>query len=156
MYMLQLFLCGDFNCTENVLDRNHQEPHAASWACLIKLVETYELCDIWRLFYKRQRQYTWVHTKDSRLSLARLDWFYCFKHPANVLNGCSIVPVGISDHSLVQCSVFIKDVKCSSAYWHFNVALLSHNAFTNAFKFFFGTTTEKQRLSTVQCNSGGM
>lgn len=105
------FLGGDFNCTENaVLGRNHQEPNAASRACLIKLVETNE-----RVMKKRKRQNTWVHTKDNSLSLARLDRFYCFENQANVFKGGSIVPVGISDHSLVQCSVCIKDVKCSSA-----------------------------------------
>lgn len=43
------YLClgGDFNCTEAAsLNRNHQEPHAASRSRLKKLIETYELCDI--------------------------------------------------------------------------------------------------------------
>ncbi len=48
-----------------MLDRNHQEPHAASKSCLIKLIETFELCDVWRHFYKSQRQYTWVHSRDN-------------------------------------------------------------------------------------------
>ena len=39
-----LFVGGDFNSAENpVLDRNHQEPHAASRRCLVRLVETFEL-----------------------------------------------------------------------------------------------------------------
>lgn len=88
-------------------------------------------------FYKTQRQYTWTHVKDNSLSLARLDRFYCFKHQNNVLKGCSIHPVGISDHSLVQVSIFIKDVKCKSAYWHFNVTLLSDSVFKDTFKFFW-------------------
>jgi len=33
-----LFLCGDFNCTENdKLDRNHLEPHIASQKALTQL-----------------------------------------------------------------------------------------------------------------------
>ncbi len=43
-----LFLGGGSNLTNAVLDRNHQEPHAASRSCLKKLVEMYDLCDIWR------------------------------------------------------------------------------------------------------------
>ncbi|KAJ4939590.1 hypothetical protein JOQ06_029034, partial [Pogonophryne albipinna] len=55
-----LFLGGDFNCTENpVLDRNHQEPHAASKSAFIRLTESFELCDVWRHFHPGQRQYTW-------------------------------------------------------------------------------------------------
>lgn len=44
-------------------------------------------------------------------------------------------PVGISDHSFVQCSIFIKDVKCNSAFWHFNVALLDDIFFRDTFNF---------------------
>ncbi|KAJ4947763.1 hypothetical protein JOQ06_009796 [Pogonophryne albipinna] len=79
-----LFLGGDFNCTENpVLDRNHQEPHAASKSALIRLTETFELCDVWRHFHPGQRQYTWVHSRDNLLSLARLDRVYVFNHHIN-------------------------------------------------------------------------
>lgn len=132
-----LFLGGDFNCTVNDrLDRNHQEPHPASRRRLSSLVETYELCDVWRRLHQKQKQYTWVHTRDNFLSLARLDRFYCFKHHFSVFSNCCISPVGFSDHSLVHCSVFIKCVKPQSAYWHFNTALLSDKAFLGAFKYF--------------------
>ncbi len=133
-----LFVGRDFNCTEKrVLDRNHREPHAASRTGLMKPVETFELCDVWRHFYKSQWQYTWVHSRDNSLSLARLDRVYCFEHHINVFKGCSISPVGFSDHSLVQCSIFIKDVKCKSAYWHFNIPLLSDNDFKSVFRSFW-------------------
>ena len=62
---------------------------------------------------------------------------YCFEHHINVFKSCAISPVGISDHSLVQCSIYIKDVKCKSAYWHFNVSLLSDSVFRNVFKSFW-------------------
>lgn len=129
-------------CTYAALDRNHQEPHGASKSCLFKLIEANELCDVWRHFHPTHQQYTWVHTKDNFLSMARLDRFYCLEHQTNVLKSCSIHPVGISDHSLVQVCVFIKDVKCSSAYWHFNVALLSENVFKNAFSLFWKNYTK--------------
>lgn len=120
-----LFLGGDFNCTADaVLDRNHPEPHPASSARLRRLVETHDLKDVWRGFNRKNRQYTWSHCKDNTLSLARLDRFYCFRHHFSVFKNCRITPVGVSDHSLVQCTFFIQNVKTSSAYWHFNTSLL--------------------------------
>lgn len=147
-----MFLGGDFNCTVNAtLDRNHPEPHGASKTCLVKIIETNDLCDVWRLFYKTHRQYTWSHVKENCLSLARLDQFYCFKHQSNVLKGCSIHPVGISDHSLVQVSICIKDVKCKSAYWHFNVSLLSDKEFNDIFKYFWSDYTKtKSEYNSLQ------
>ena len=145
-----LFLGGDFNCTENpVLDRNHQEPHAASKSALMRLTETFELCDVWRHFHPGQRQYTWVHSRDNMLSLARLDHVYVFSHHINVSRSCSISPVGISDHSLVQVSLFINHVKCNSAYWHFNASLLADNHLKNVLTFFW----ENYRLSKSEYNS---
>lgn len=99
-----LVVGGSYNCTDNpYLDRNHQEPHAASKRSLIKLIEHFELCDIWRF-----------------LSLGRLDRVYCFAHHINVFNSCTISPVGFSDHSLVQVSIHIKDLQFKIAYWEFN------------------------------------
>lgn len=71
-----LFIDGDWNCTENRLDRNHVEPHSASHTCLIQLLETHELCDVWRGLHCNQSEYTWTHCKDNGLSMARLDRFY--------------------------------------------------------------------------------
>lgn len=119
-----LVVGGSYNCTDNpYLDRNHQEPHAASKRSLIKLIEHFELCDIWRFFHKNHWQYTWVHSRDFFifiLSLGRLDRVYCFAHHINVFNSCTISPVGFSDHSLVQVSIHIKDLRFKIAYWEFN------------------------------------
>lgn len=71
-----LFLGGDFNCAELDMDRNHVEPHMASRKHLIHLIEKFDLCDVWRALNGNERQYTWAHTRDNCLSLARLDRFY--------------------------------------------------------------------------------
>lgn len=146
------FLGGDFNCTVNAsLDRNHQEPHGPSKRVLTSLIEMHDLSDVWRVFHPTQRQYTWTHVKDNVLSMARLDRFYCFKHQINILKSCSIHPVGISDHFLVQVSIFIKDVKCKSAYWHFNVTLLSDKVFKEAFNFFWNNYSKtKSEYTSLQ------
>ncbi len=114
--MIFSFLGGNFNCTEKArLDRNHMEPHPASSARLKHFIET-ELKDVWRGFSRNDRQYTWSHSKDNLLSLTRLDRFYCFKHHFGIFKMCGIIPVGLSDHCLVQCSFYIQNVKLHSAY----------------------------------------
>jgi len=55
-----LFVGGDWNCTESRRDRNHVEPHPASRARQIQLVETHELHDVWRGLHENQSQYTWT------------------------------------------------------------------------------------------------
>lgn len=133
-----VFLGGDFNCTENdMLDRNHVEPHAASSRVLRELIETHSLCDLWREFNGDVKQYTWFHTRENFLSMARLDRFYCFKHHVNVVKKCEIVPVGFTDHFLVSCQVFIANVKVKSKYWYFNTSLLSDLNFKEVFCFFW-------------------
>jgi len=74
-------------------------------------------------------QYTWVHSCNNRLSLARLDRFYGFGHQLNIFRDCSIIPVSFSDHSLVQCFVTLGSVKPKSAMWHFNNSLLNDMEF---------------------------
>lgn len=132
-----LFIGGDFNCTVNdKLDRNHIEPHIASQKSLVQLIETHDLCDIWRNMNQDVRQYTWTHSTEHSISLARLDRIYSVQYQRNLFKFCKIIPVGFSDHSLVLCSVLIKCVKFKSAYWIFNTSLLNAKKFIDDFSFF--------------------
>ena len=103
-----LFMGGDFNCTENeILDPNYAEPHPVSQHALRQLVSSCDLVDVWRRMHTGCRQYTWSHVRENRISLARLDRFYVFKHRIGVVKMCKILPVGFTDHSMVLCNVFI-------------------------------------------------
>lgn len=132
-----LFVGGDFNCTECDRDRNHVEPHMASRKRLVHLIEKYDLCDVWRVLNGNERQYTWAHTHDNNLSLARLDRLYGFKHQLNMFNKCYITPVSFSDHHLVSCKFFLNTFRFKSAYWHFNTSLLNDKFFIESFEFFW-------------------
>ncbi len=146
---------GILNCTESLLDRNHVEPHMPSQKRLIQLLKTHEIVDVWRNFHGIQRQYTWAHAYDNLISLARLDRFYCFKHQLNLFRSVSICPVGLSDHSLLQCAVSRSFIKPKSAYWHFNSNLLCDKHFKDILKS-FGFLSELQNLLFNVCSSGGM
>ena len=131
-----VYASGDYNCTENdLLDRNHIEPHSESKRAMKCLIETHGLTDVWRGFNNGHRQYTWTQNRGDFLSMARLDRIYCFKQHFSTFKGCNIIPVGFSDHAMVYCDVFIANVKHKSAYWHFNTALLLDKHFRESFIF---------------------
>jgi len=132
-----LFLGGDFNCTEDNIDRNHVEPHMPSRESFKKMINVNDLCDIWRHFHDGQKQYTWAHACDNVLSLARLDRFYGFKHQLGMFRSCSISPVSFSDHHMVLGFFFLNQIKPHSAYWHFNTNLLCSKDFEDVFKVFW-------------------
>lgn len=114
-----LILGGDFNCTESSMDRNHVEPHIQSRKRLFQLIKSNSIIDVWRNFHGTQRQYTWAHTHDNQISLARLDRFYIFKHQLSMFRECMITPVCFSDHSLIKCVMtnnYIKGKKCILAF----------------------------------------
>ena len=114
-----LFLGGD-NCTENdLLDRNHVEPHRESQSALKQVLNEHDLTDVWRRTHGDGRQHTWAHSTGILISLARLDRFYCFKHHLSIFKKCGITPVGFTDHSVAFCNVFIANLKHKSAYWHY-------------------------------------
>ena len=146
-----LFVGGDFNCTERIIDRNHTEPHMLSRKNLIQVIKTHELSDVWRNFHGEQRQYTWAHAYDNTFSLARLDRFYSFKHHLNIFRNCLITPVSFSDHSLVQCVVTLRHLKPRSAYWHFNTNLTQDKYFKDVFKLFWDDfRTQKSSFKSLQ------
>ncbi|XDV33218.1 hypothetical protein PO909_003724 [Leuciscus waleckii] len=123
----------------------------ASRKRLIQFLETHDLVDIWRNFHKTQRQYTWVHSYNNRLSFARLDRFYGLSHQLNLFRDCSIIPVSFSDHSLVQCFLTLGSIKPKSAMWHYNNSLLADMEFRDIFKFFWNDfRTTKSDFQSLQ------
>lgn len=140
-----LFLGGDFNCTQNdKLDRNHLEPHTASQRAVVQMIETYDLCDLWRSMHQSARQYTWAHSRGNSLSLARLDRMYVFNHQASSSKSCRICPVSFSDHCAVICCISVASFKSKSAYWHFNTCLLEDRHFVDVFTYFWENFKEQK------------
>ena len=93
------------------LDRNHTEPHPGPQHALRQLGHSQGLVD------------AWSRLVEDGVSMKTLDRFYCFKQHFNAFKSCSIIPAGFTDHALVLCCVFIRNVVPKSAYWHFNSVL---------------------------------
>jgi len=144
---------GDFNCTENGIDRNHVEPHMQSRKTLIHLRKSHSIIDIWRNFHVGQRQYTWIHAFNNQL-MARFDRFYGFKHQLSMFRECSIVPVSFSDHSLVKLwqknmlNLKVHIGILTIIYW---VILVLETFLKN-----FGKTPKLRNRLSCHCSSGGI
>ncbi len=57
-----LILGGDFNCTEQLLERNHVELHMPSHKRLIQIMSSNEIADIWRNFHHSQAAIIYLGT----------------------------------------------------------------------------------------------
>ncbi|KAA8578255.1 hypothetical protein FQN60_007073, partial [Etheostoma spectabile] len=65
------------------------KPHAASKRAMQQLVVTHSLADVWRGGHARQKQYTWVHSRDNRLTMARYPSWTCKSSAGSTGNrGC--------------------------------------------------------------------
>lgn len=87
------------------------KPHLASRKRLTHIIKKYELCDVWRSLNMNEKQYTWVHSRDNVMSLARLDRFYCFKFHLSIFSNGYITPVAFTDHSMVHCTFIVSTVQ---------------------------------------------
>lgn len=127
------------------MDRNHAEPHPGSQQALKQLMSSHGLVDVWRRMHTGSRQFTWSHFTDGKISMARLDRIYCFKHHFSIFKDCRILPVGFTDHSLVLCRVFIRNMLPRSAYWHFNSVLTFDQSFREALCYLWNDVRQKKR-----------
>ncbi|XDV49743.1 hypothetical protein PO909_018933 [Leuciscus waleckii] len=129
---------GDWNCTTDfTIDRNGEEPHSQSSMMLTKVLNEFELIDVWRMINKRVRQYTWLKVNDNRVSGARLDRFYLGKVWNNRVMNTSILPNGFSDHHMVIFDFNLKNMSKPIYYWHFNAKLLQDIHFCDSFVLFW-------------------
>ena len=79
-----LFLGGDFKMYRECGTRPQSCRAAYSFSTgLRQLVYFHGLVDVWRT-HADCRQYTWSRLRESRISSARLDCIYCFKHHFNI------------------------------------------------------------------------
>ena len=128
-----LFIGGDFNCIDNVLDRlNCSIVPSADKTSLVTLLSDFSLVDVWRKQNPRRVSFTWFN--HNRTQASRIDRFFIDKSfLPNV--SCEILPCVLSDHDSVKLHVsFDGVVRRGSGVWRFNNSLLSDSNFKNELK----------------------
>ncbi len=112
-----LVVGGDFNAVINpALDKSQSDTTAnPSSKLLNKFITELNLIDLWRIQNTKARDFLSPSLISSNSSI-------------------SILPILLSDHSAVLCSVPLSDVKAKSPRWRFNISLLSNQTFITSLK----------------------
>ena len=73
---------------------------------VLRMMETFDLIDIWRERYPSVKLYTWHLNIDTSIH-CRLDYFITSSHLKSAVSDVSIIPLFASDHSCVTLKVLI-------------------------------------------------
>ncbi len=129
-----LVVGGDFNAVVNpALDKSQSDTTANPSSKLLNtFITELSLIDLWRIQNTKSKDFTFFSNRHKTFS--RID--YIFLSPSLILSNSSIsiLPILLSDHSAVLCSVPLSDVKAKSPRWRFNISLLSNQTFITSLK----------------------
>ena len=119
---------GDFNDTLNKEDRitKHLQDTSKHNTCknLLKLIETYELTDIWKTFNKNKNmQYTW--RRKNSIEKSRIDFWLIDSNITPLILSTDIRPAMIQSTDHLAISIKMKySYKRGPGYWKLNNSLL--------------------------------
>ncbi len=129
-----LVVGGDFNAVVNpALDKSQSDTTAnPSSKLLNKCITELNLIDLWRIQNTKAKDFTFFSNRHKTFS--RIDYIFLSPSLISSNSSISILPILLSDHSAVFCSVPLSDVKAKSPRWHFNISLLSNQTFITSLK----------------------
>ena len=123
-------LCGDFNLVQDFnLDcfnysaiNNPRSRHE-----IIKLKESNNLHDPWRLYNPSVLKYTWL--RKNPIKRSRLDFFLFSEELLSSIDKIEIKSGYRTDHSSVELDLIISDFRKGRGFWKFNNSLLKDKDF---------------------------
>ncbi len=129
-----LVVGGDFNAVINpALDKSQSDTTAnPSSKLLNKFITELNLIDLWRIQNTKDKDFTFFSNRHKTFS--RIDYIFLSPSLISSNSSISILPILLSDHSAVLCSVPLSDVKAKSPRWRFNISLLSNQTFITSLK----------------------
>ena len=129
-----MILSGDFNFIVDLqLDAEGGNPRLKKNAIarIIKLKETYDLIDIWRVRNKNAKKFTFTQRHAAGFLQRRLDFIFVSNSLQYAIKDVEIGTAFSSDHSPVKMSIL--DPTCSKrgpGFWKFNKSVLDDPIFT--------------------------
>ncbi len=118
-----LVVGGDFNAVINpALDKSQSDTTATEL----------NLIDLWRIQNIKAKDFTFFSNRHKTFS--RIDYIFLSPSLISSNSSISILPILLSDHSAVLCSVPLSDIKAKSPRWRFNISLLSNQTFITSLK----------------------
>ncbi len=129
-----LVVGGDFNAVINpALDKSQSDTTAnPSSKLLNKFITELNLIDLWRIQNTKAKDFTFFSNRHKTFS--KIDYIFLSPSLISSNSSISILPILLSDHSAVLCSVPLSDVKAKSPRWRFNISLLSNQTFITSLK----------------------
>ena len=121
-----VILGGDFNVViDPNIDKNggNKNTHTRCRTKLKELMDKFELIDVWRVFNKNKKVYTW-HSNTRPKIFCRLDFFLLKKHMMNTAVKAEIKNSIKSDHSVVMIDIEINNIKRGPGIFKLNNSLL--------------------------------
>ncbi len=123
---------GDLNAFINpALDKFQSDTTAnPSSKLLNKCITELNLIDLWRIQNTKAKDFF----SNRHKTFSRIDYIFLSPSLISSYSSISILPILLSDHSAVLCSVPLSDVKAKSPRWCFNISLLSNQTFITSLK----------------------
>ncbi len=97
-----------------------------------KFITELNLIDLWRIQNTKAKDFTFFSNRHKTFS--RIDYIFLSPSLISSNSSISILPILLSDHSAVLCSVPLSDVKAKSPRWRFDISLLSNQTFITSLK----------------------
>ncbi len=121
-----LVVGGDFNAVVNpALNKSQSDTTANPSSKLLNkfITELNLIPEFPEIQNTKAKDFTFFSNRHKTFS--RIDYIFLSPSLISSNSSISILPILLSDHSAVLCSVPLSDVKAKSPRWHFNISLLS-------------------------------
>ncbi|VDI28341.1 Hypothetical predicted protein, partial [Mytilus galloprovincialis] len=114
---------------------------------LLFLLSQYDLTDIWRDRYPKDKRYTFQR----RNSKSSIDYIFCDKNLSNKVYNVGIAHCPFSDHDLVSFKLKLDEIQRGPGIWIMNINTIKSEEFNNALKIWWETwKNEKRKFAKIQ------
>ena len=144
---------GDFNiCLESIDKSSAIENRSKARLHILKLMEEYDLIDIWRVHHPDVKRYTW--RRSNPLVQSRLDnWLIGADVSFNIAK-CDIKPSIKTDHSLIVLDLYKTiDQTRGKGLWNFNSNLLTDSDYVGYIRGSIELKLKTQSFKDISDNS---
>ena len=127
---------GDFNTILNkTLDKKNgnKNNHSKCRKRILKLMQTCNLVDIWRIKFPQKTQFTW-HSNSQPTVHCRLDYFLTSDSLTSSVHNASIKTSYKTDHSLIQLDIQTSKNNKGNGYFKLNNSLLTDEQYLKVIK----------------------
>ena len=134
-----LVIGGDFNTyldMEKDKKGGKKETLSVFSKKLTDFIESFDLCDVWRVLNPDERKFTWRNHTRGGFVQSRIDYFFISTHMLYDLADTYIKPGIKSDHSLILLSFKLPKLNTvrGRGFWKFNASLLHDKEYVTLVK----------------------